>query len=155
MSNGYETTEQAAERRLWATVATVFIVGVVLAIGSTFVWEEQHPAVEVPLPVATEPHGFAEHEVARSWKWPAVRAEHLRLHPGCEVCGHKEFVEVHHYIPVHVDSSLELSPDNLVTLCGHLSKYDHHLWYAHLGDWKCENRDLRKWIKAIKERKEE
>lgn len=149
-NNGYETSEQASERRLWAMIFAVLVTATVLWIGSTFVWEERTQP-DVPLPVATEPHGFANHEAEPQLAgWSKARADHLKLHPACEVCGEREAVEVHHYEPQHLHPEKALDPNNLVTLC----RRD-HLYFGHLGDFKCENRDLRKWIKAIKDRKEE
>ena len=53
----------------------------------------------------------------RSSKWRKVRNKHIKNNPHCSVCGLKTKVECHHKIPFSLDSSLELEPDNLVTLC--------------------------------------
>lgn len=53
----------------------------------------------------------------RSPQWPKVRAQHLELFPACEVCGSVKKVEVHHIVPFSFDSSKELDPTNLISLC--------------------------------------
>lgn len=55
--------------------------------------------------------------VPRSRAWPLVRRTHLRLEPACQWCGTRDDAEVHHIVPVHVDSTRELDPANLITLC--------------------------------------
>lgn len=73
----------------------------------------------------------------RSSKWPSVRKKHLAQNPVCSVCGSRRKLEVHHIIPFHKDSSLELNPQNLVTLCESKSfGVVCHLLYGHLGDYK-------------------
>lgn len=73
----------------------------------------------------------------RSQHWPTVRRHYLAAHPKCEVCG-REAEEVHHCLPFHVDSSLELDPSNLIGLCRH----DHFL-IGHGQSWKCWNTTIR------------
>lgn len=53
----------------------------------------------------------------RSSKWPAVRKAYLAAHPRCAACGGDRDLEVHHIIPVSVDTREELNPGNLITLC--------------------------------------
>lgn len=67
----------------------------------------------------------------RSPKWPALAREHLRREPFCRACGTREGVVPHHKVPVHLDPSRELDPDNLVTLCP-----AHHLELGHGRDWR-------------------
>lgn len=76
---------------------------------------------------------------ARSSQWPAVRAAHLKIQPGCAVCGRNEDVEVHHKLPFHLHPDLELDPQNLITLCNHSL---HHLWWGHLGNFKSYNAEV-------------
>lgn len=54
---------------------------------------------------------------SRSSAWPRTRAEHLKKCPACEACGKTEGLHVHHIIPFSVDPKLELSEENLWTLC--------------------------------------
>ena len=75
----------------------------------------------------------------RSPKWPALERQHLKAHPTCAACGTDEDVEVHHKVPVHVDSSRELDPTNLVTLC---CKNCDHFVKGHLCDWSSYNREV-------------
>jgi 5-methylcytosine-specific restriction enzyme A len=73
----------------------------------------------------------------RSSQWPSVRTAFLKKHPKCAVCGTTAHVEVHHIVPVHVSPSVELSPNNLISLC----ERDHFL-FGHLCDWKTWNEDV-------------
>lgn len=90
---------------------------------------------------------------ARSPKWPAVRQSHLARHPACAACGAKATeadLEVHHIRPYHLDPSLELDPQNLITLCR--SGRNCHLNVGHDPDgpgesqpnWKSENRNVQR-----------
>ncbi len=74
----------------------------------------------------------------RSPKWKYIRSKHLESQPECAVCGSSQKVEVHHIIPVSVDQSKELDPNNLITLC---DKYCHFI-FGHLMDWKSWNPDI-------------
>lgn len=144
--HGWESEGEKADRRLMAAMLT----GIVLFVIAAFMCGEigDRPAVEVPLPVATEPHSF--HAESRGPGWGKARAAHLATHPACEVCGERVAVEVHHYESVSRRPDLLLSPENLVTLC-----HRDHRYFGHLGNYRCQNSELRQWIKAIKERKEE
>lgn len=70
----------------------------------------------------------------RSSQWPKLRKQHIEKQPCCQACGSCKKPEVHHIVPVHLDPSKELDPDNLITLCdkychfaiGHLLSY--HSW---------------------------
>lgn len=73
--------------------------------------------------------------VTRSSKWKQVRKLHLLKQPNCMVCGSSSKPEVHHIIPVHIDSSKELDPNNLITLC---DKYCHFI-FGHLMNWSSYN----------------
>ena len=84
-----------------------------------------------------EPRCFG---ATRSPMWAHVRAEFLKTHPTCAVCGGKENLQCHHKMPFHLDSSLELNPDNLITLCE--GSGGHHLWFGHLGNFKSYNKDV-------------
>lgn len=76
----------------------------------------------------------------RSGKWRTVRAEHLRLHPSCAVCGGVEKLEVHHKRPFHLQPELELDPANLITLCeANRDGVNCHLFVGHLGSFKSFN----------------
>lgn len=71
----------------------------------------------------------------RSPEWPAVRKEHIKKQPCCMACGSCKKPEVHHIIPVHLDPSKELDPDNLITLC---DKYCHFV-FGHFMNYKSWN----------------
>jgi hypothetical protein len=71
----------------------------------------------------------------RSPEWPAVRKAHIKKQPCCMACGSCKKPEVHHIVPVHLDPSKELDPDNLITLC---DKYCHFV-FGHFMNYKSWN----------------
>ncbi len=76
----------------------------------------------------------------RSDHWPATRSIHLRKNPNCALCGGTKKIEVHHIRPFHLDPSLELDPNNLITLCeAGDGGINCHLAFGHLGNFKQEN----------------
>lgn len=56
--------------------------------------------------------------IQRSSQWPKVRKKHIEKQPCCMACGSCKKPQVHHIVPVHLDPSKELDPNNLITLCG-------------------------------------
>ena len=73
----------------------------------------------------------------RSPQWRKVRREFLKKHPHCASCGGTTKLEVHHIVPFHVDPSLELSFDNLMTLCRRKKYGIHcHLYVGHRGNYR-------------------
>ena len=70
----------------------------------------------------------------RSGLWPRVRKNHLELNPKCAVCGTKKDLDVHHLVMFSVDKRLELSSENLITLCT-----PHHFLFGHLLNWRTSN----------------
>lgn len=75
------------------------------------------------------------HGTERSPHWNAVRKEFLEKNPTCAVCDKKrKGLNVHHIVPFHVDPSIELEEENLITLCR-----KHHFTFGHLGWWKSWN----------------
>lgn len=78
----------------------------------------------------------------RSSKWDAVRDAHVRKFPWCAACGSRSNLQVHHIMPFHLDSSKELDPSNLITLC-EKSPTNCHLNVGHLGNWKKYNSSVR------------
>ena len=90
----------------------------------------------------------------RSSKWPEVRKAHLTKEPKCAACGGDHKLEVHHVIPFNIDPSLELIPENLLTLC-ESKKYgvNCHLFFGHLGDYRNYNpnsiNDSQQWKSKI------
>ncbi len=105
--------------------------------------------------VAQGKHPMSE---KRSPEWPRVRKEHLEKHPTCEVCGGTEKLEVHHIRPFHLHRELELSPENLITLCESkgVGGLNCHLIFGHLGNFKSFNvtvtKDAPEWLDKIKNR---
>lgn len=73
----------------------------------------------------------------RSSKWPKVRATHLEANPSCACCGATTKLEVHHKRPFSLDASLELDPNNLITLCESTSDgIICHLCVGHAGNYR-------------------
>ena len=101
--------------------------------------------------------GFADYSaerlggVPRSPLWPGVRAAHLKLQPNCAICGGNKKITVHHRLPFHIDKSLELNPQNLITLCEGAGNGNHHLIYGHWGNYATKwnpsiDVDTAKWL---------
>lgn len=55
----------------------------------------------------------------------------------CRCCGRRDTLNVHHIKPFHIDESLELEFDNLVTLCR-----EHHFHIGHKDNWKDSNSNV-------------
>lgn len=80
----------------------------------------------------------------RSSKWPSVRKAHLVENSTCALCGGTKKLEVHHIVPFAVDSTLELDPGNLITLCESKSfGVTCHRFAGHLGSYRKANPDVR------------
>jgi len=87
----------------------------------------------------------------RSREWSRVRAAHLVLHSECAVCGISSDLQVHHIKPFHLDPSLELDSDNLITLC--TSKnwvFNCHFLVGHCSNFRYENPWILEDIEKIK-----
>ncbi len=82
--------------------------------------------------------GFIDKIYGRSSSWRSTRNEHVKNNPTCAACGTDKDLDVHHVVPYHVDPSLELDPNNLITLCG---KRCHYV-FGHLCDWKSWNEEV-------------
>lgn len=74
-------------------------------------------------------------EYGRSGSWARVRREHLEREPACAACGRTKDLEVHHIRPYHDYPELELSPENLISLCSSPC----HLVHGHFMNWSCSN----------------
>jgi 5-methylcytosine-specific restriction endonuclease McrA len=90
----------------------------------------------------------------RSSRWPTIRKAFLASHGACACCGGTKLLEVHHIVPFHVDSDLELNPDNLITLCESASDgIVCHLCVGHLGNYKNNNpevvEDAARWLSKL------
>lgn len=97
----------------------------------------------------------AKPKVKRSNKWPALRKQWLKDHPCCAVCNSRKRCVPHHKLPVHKYPSLELEPNNLVTLCEG-DGVNCHFLFGHLGDWRSWNfqivDDVDLWRKKLEQR---
>jgi 5-methylcytosine-specific restriction enzyme A len=79
---------------------------------------------------------------SRSSRWAAARAAHLLREKDCQVCGAREFLQVHHVRPVHLFPEDELDPLNMLTLC-QPAHGGCHLLFGHLRRWASYNVDVR------------
>lgn len=73
----------------------------------------------------------------RSPLWSKTRKDFLKVNPCCSACGTKKKLQVHHIIPVHVDSTKELDAMNLIVLCKSC-----HFIFGHLMDWLSWNESV-------------
>jgi hypothetical protein len=88
--------------------------------------------------------------VKRSSRWPAVRDAYLTSHPACACCGETKKVEVHHIMPFSNDPSLELDPNNLITLCEVASNgIICHICVGHGGNYRYYNPNVKLDAKRI------
>jgi len=85
----------------------------------------------------------------RSSSWRKVRDEFVKNNPKCAACGTKNKLEVHHIVPYHIDSSLELDYNNLITLCR-----NHHYTFGHFCDWTSWNKDVQTDVVVYNARRE-
>ena len=78
-------------------------------------------------------------EHVRSPHWRDVRKNHLTYYSECACCGGTDNLEVHHIVPFSIAPTLELDPENLLTLCSSKKYGVHcHLLIGHCGwyrDW--------------------
>lgn len=91
---------------------------------------------------------------ARSGGWKKVRNDFLKENPECAVCGKVGKIisnEAHHIKSFASNPDLELSPENLMTVCR-----VHHFWFCHLGSWASINEsaveDCKVWREKIQNR---
>ena len=74
----------------------------------------------------------------RSGGWPTVRKHFLIRNGTCAACGGTKLLQVHHKMPFNDDPTLELHPDNLITLCMGRST-ECHLMLGHGSSFKWYN----------------
>lgn len=99
------------------------------------VWQTLSPV----LPLSLRPSTILEAR-QRSGQWRHLREEHLKKQPQCAACGRTRNLIVHHIVPVSFDPTLELDPDNLLTLC----ETPCHIVFGHFFSYHCYNRDVRR-----------
>ena len=78
-------------------------------------------------------HSFG---AARSPSWRIFRKVNIKKN--CEACGTNKKLELHHIQPFHLDFSLELSVNNVITLCRRC-----HQLLGHLDDFHSKNINVR------------
>jgi hypothetical protein len=67
----------------------------------------------------------AKPQAIRSPRWRDVREARLKEHSRCAACGTSQYLEVHHIKSVSMHPEMELSMDNLLTLCEAPSRHCH------------------------------
>jgi 5-methylcytosine-specific restriction endonuclease McrA len=77
----------------------------------------------------------------RSSLWHHIREIHIKSHECCAACGGTKMLQVHHIVPVHIDPSLELDLNNLITLC--MGPKECHLNVGHKGSWRDYNSNVK------------
>jgi len=82
----------------------------------------------------------------RAGEWRRVRAEHLKKHPACEACGRTTNLTVHHIFPVSIAPELELTENNLITLC----ETPCHFVFGHFFSYHCYNKDVRQMARRFR-----
>lgn len=80
----------------------------------------------------------------RSSSWGTFRKQYIK--DKCEVCRKGYFLELHHVIPVNVDKSKELDPDNVVTVCRSC-----HFSWGHFFSWRKFNGQIKNDIIRVNE----
>lgn len=94
----------------------------------------------------------AMHAVPRSGHWPAVRRAHLLKEPCCAACGKCDGTQqVHHVLDFGRHPELELSADNLITLCESPTRPCHRI-FGHCYDFHLSNPNVRIDAKMMRER---
>jgi len=89
----------------------------------------------------------------RSSRWGKTRKAHLKENPTCALCGGTKKLEVHHIQPFHTHPELELEASNLITLCEDKGDGVYcHLFFGHLGSYKCVNPTIREDILIWREK---
>jgi len=73
-------------------------------------------------------------QTQRSPHWGAVRDRWVKTNPICAGCASRKTLEVHHIEPFYLRPELELSEQNLLTLCREC-----HFQIGHLRDWSVFN----------------
>ena len=85
----------------------------------------------------------------RSSKWRRIRNLHLESNPNCAICGSDENLTVHHIKSFSENPELELSLDNLITLCEN-KNLNCHFVFGHHMRWTNLNENLINDLQKIK-----
>lgn len=85
--------------------------------------------------------------VKRSSKWEKLEHEFKATHPLCAACGSIIRLNVHHCVPFHLDSALELDPTNLITLC--MDTNECHLRIGHAFSFKFYSPAVRQYAHEV------
>lgn len=84
----------------------------------------------------------------RSSQWPALEKRFKKEHPVCEICGSSVRVQVHHRLPFHIHSELELDENNLISGC--MSQKECHLRIFHGGSFRAYSASIEEDVKILK-----
>jgi len=72
---------------------------------------------------------------SQQYKITVAKRDYKTVHSECAICGNKQYIEVHHVIPVHIDINLSANPTNFISLCD-AKNNGCHRWIGHLGDFR-------------------
>jgi len=78
---------------------------------------------------------FTSLSLPTQWQLTKAKRQYLKEHNTCAVCGHNKDLEVHHIVPVHIDSSKAVDQDNFITLCDLGNKGCHYV-FGHLRNFR-------------------
>ena|SRR3990167_1421133 len=83
----------------------------------------------------------------RDPRWPKLRDWYFSKNLFCEICGKRGKI-IHHIYPFFLFPELELSSENLITVCDFC-----HLNFAHLGSFHSYEKDIKKIAKMWQEKR--
>jgi len=90
---------------------------------------------------------------SRSPKWAYFRTKLLVKHraagKGCEACGSKVGLQLHHIVPFNVNPKRELDPTNIIVLCEFVGGLECHELLGHGDNWKRYNPRIREDAAAL------
>ena len=92
---------------------------------------------------------FRALSVSTQWQLSKAKKEYVKKHNTCAICGHTENLEVHHIIPVHIDTSKALDHSNFITLCDWRNHGCHYV-FGHFRNFRTKwNPKIREFAKIV------
>ena len=92
---------------------------------------------------------FKALSIPTQWQLTKAKRAYLKEHNKCAICGTNEDLEVHHIVPVHIDSRQALDPTNFITLCDWRNHGCHYV-FGHFRNFKTKwNPNIREVAAAI------
>jgi hypothetical protein len=75
--------------------------------------------------------------IPTQWQLTKAKRKHVKVFNKCAVCGTDKNLEVHHIVPVHVDVSLAVDPENFITLCD-WRNHGCHFVFGHFRNFRSD-----------------